>query len=83
MTGVAWALLGTIGLLSLLGLPDASVTLDLNDQVIFKEARLQGRTGRYYYFHPDELEPVEIHQHPRVPRRFWSALAVILTVRAL
>jgi len=34
------------GRMSLLGLPDASVVLDLNDQVIFKEARLQGITGR-------------------------------------
>jgi threonine 3-dehydrogenase len=34
------------GRMSLLGLPDGSVTLDLNDQVIFKEARLQGITGR-------------------------------------
>ena len=34
------------GRMSLLGLPDASVTLDLSDQVIFKEARLQGITGR-------------------------------------
>jgi threonine 3-dehydrogenase len=34
------------GRMSLLGLPDRSVTLDLNDQVIFKEARLQGITGR-------------------------------------
>jgi threonine 3-dehydrogenase len=34
------------GRMSLLGLPDAGVTLDLNDQVIFKEARLQGITGR-------------------------------------
>jgi threonine 3-dehydrogenase len=34
------------GRMSLLGLPDAAVTLDLNDQVIFKEARLQGITGR-------------------------------------
>jgi threonine 3-dehydrogenase len=34
------------GRMSLLGLPDASVTLDLNDQVIFKEARIQGITGR-------------------------------------
>jgi threonine 3-dehydrogenase len=34
------------GRMSLLGLPDASVKLDLNDQVIFKEARLQGITGR-------------------------------------
>ena len=32
--------------MSLLGLPDGPVTLDLNDQVIFKEARLQGITGR-------------------------------------
>jgi threonine 3-dehydrogenase len=32
--------------MSLLGLSDSSVTLDLNDQVIFKEARLQGITGR-------------------------------------
>ncbi len=28
------------------GLPDGAVTLDLNDQVIFKEARLLGITGR-------------------------------------
>jgi threonine 3-dehydrogenase len=34
------------GRMSLLGLPDSSVALDLNDQVIFKEARLQGITGR-------------------------------------
>jgi threonine 3-dehydrogenase len=34
------------GRMSLLGLPDGSVALDLNDQVIFKEARLQGITGR-------------------------------------
>ncbi len=34
------------GRMSLLGLPDAPVTLDLSDQVIFKEARLQGITGR-------------------------------------
>ena len=34
------------GRMSLLGLPDGPVTLDLNDQVIFKEARVQGVTGR-------------------------------------
>lgn len=34
------------GRLSLLGLPDGPVTLDLSDQVIFKEARIQGITGR-------------------------------------
>jgi len=34
------------GRMSLLGLPDGPVTLDLADQVIFKEARLQGITGR-------------------------------------
>ena len=34
------------GRMSLLGLPDDTVTLDLADQVIFKEARLQGITGR-------------------------------------
>lgn len=34
------------GRMSLLGLPDGAVTLDLNDQIIFKEARLQGITGR-------------------------------------
>ena len=34
------------GRMSLLGLPDRPVMLDLNDQVIFKEARLQGITGR-------------------------------------
>jgi threonine 3-dehydrogenase len=34
------------GRMSLLGLPDGPVSLDLNDQVIFKEARLQGITGR-------------------------------------
>jgi threonine 3-dehydrogenase len=39
-------LLARGGRMSLLGLPDAAVTLDLNDQVIFKEARLQGITGR-------------------------------------
>ena len=34
------------GRMSLLGLSDTSVRLDLNDQVIFKEARLHGITGR-------------------------------------
>jgi threonine 3-dehydrogenase len=34
------------GRMSLLGLPDSSVSLDLADQIIFKEARLQGITGR-------------------------------------
>jgi len=34
------------GRMSLLGLPDQPVTLDLSDQVIFKEARLLGITGR-------------------------------------
>ena len=34
------------GRMSLLGLPDGPVTLDLTDQVIFKEARLYGITGR-------------------------------------
>jgi threonine 3-dehydrogenase len=34
------------GRMSFLGLPDGPVTLDLVDQVIFKEARLQGITGR-------------------------------------
>ena len=32
--------------MSLLGLPSEPVTLDLTDQVIFKEARLFGVTGR-------------------------------------
>jgi threonine 3-dehydrogenase len=39
-------LLARGGRMSLLGLPDSTVALDLNDQVIFKEARLQGITGR-------------------------------------
>jgi threonine 3-dehydrogenase len=34
------------GRMSLLGLPDRAVTLDLTDQVIFKEARILGITGR-------------------------------------
>lgn len=34
------------GRMSLLGLPDRPVTIDLNDQVIFKEARILGITGR-------------------------------------
>jgi threonine 3-dehydrogenase len=34
------------GRMALLGLPDGPVELDLNDQVIFKEARLEGVTGR-------------------------------------
>jgi threonine 3-dehydrogenase len=34
------------GRMSLLGLPSGPVTLDLNDQVIFKEARILGITGR-------------------------------------
>jgi threonine 3-dehydrogenase len=34
------------GRMALLGLPEGPVPLDLNDQVIFKEARLEGITGR-------------------------------------
>ena len=34
------------GRMSLLGLPSDPVTLDLTDQVIFKEARILGVTGR-------------------------------------
>jgi threonine 3-dehydrogenase len=34
------------GRMSLLGLPDRPVTLDLSDQIIFKEARILGITGR-------------------------------------
>jgi threonine 3-dehydrogenase len=34
------------GRMALLGLPDGPVELDLNDEVIFKEARLEGVTGR-------------------------------------
>jgi threonine 3-dehydrogenase len=34
------------GRMSMLGLPDGPVSLDLNDQVIFKEARVLGITGR-------------------------------------
>ena len=37
------------GRMSLLGLPDRPVTLDLNDQVIFKEARVLGITGRQMF----------------------------------
>ena len=37
------------GRMSLLGLPDGPVTLDLNDQVIFKEARILGITGRQMF----------------------------------
>jgi threonine 3-dehydrogenase len=37
------------GRMSLLGLPDRPVTLDLSDQVIFKEARILGITGRQMF----------------------------------
>jgi threonine 3-dehydrogenase len=39
-------MLGPGGRMSLLGLPTGPVSLDLTDQVIFKEARLIGVTGR-------------------------------------
>ena len=39
-------MLAPAGRMSLLGLPPGPVTLDLTDQVIFKEARLVGVTGR-------------------------------------
>src|SRR5919206_536376 len=39
-------LLARGGRMSLLGLPEGPVALDLTDQVIFKEARLLGITGR-------------------------------------
>jgi threonine 3-dehydrogenase len=44
--GQGTRLLARGGRMSLLGLPDRPVTLDLNDQVIFKEARILGITGR-------------------------------------
>ncbi|MGZ4205303.1 MAG: L-threonine 3-dehydrogenase [Actinomycetota bacterium] len=40
------AMLAHGGRISLLGLPSEQVTLDLTDQVIFKEATVQGVTGR-------------------------------------
>jgi threonine 3-dehydrogenase len=40
------AMLAHGGRISLLGLPSEPVTLDLTDQVIFKEATIQGVTGR-------------------------------------
>jgi len=42
-------LLARGGRMSLLGLPEGPVTLDLNDQVIFKEARILGITGRQMF----------------------------------
>ena len=65
------------GRMSLLGLPDGPVTLDLNDQVIFKEARLLGITGREMFrtwqqtttlLSTGRVDVVARH-HPPVPAR--------------
>ncbi|HEV8563339.1 MAG TPA: L-threonine 3-dehydrogenase [Actinomycetota bacterium] len=79
------------GRMSLLGLPDSSVTLDLNDQVIFKEARLQGITGREMFRTWQQtttllstgrvdVTPVITHRFPLA--RFEEAFAITASGRS-
>ena len=60
--------------MSLLGLPDGPVTLDLNDQVIFKEARIQGITGREMFRTWQQTTTLLVHgprrRHPVITHRF-------------
>jgi len=79
------------GRMSLLGLPGGPVPLDLTDQVIFKEARLQGITGREMFRTWQQTQtllgsglvdvsPVLTHRFPL--ERFAEAFAVAASGRA-
>jgi threonine 3-dehydrogenase len=79
------------GRMSLLGLPDGPVPLDLTDQVIFKEARLQGITGREMFRTWEQtqillgsglvdVQPVLTHRFPLA--RFAEAFEVMASGRA-
>jgi threonine 3-dehydrogenase len=79
------------GRMSLLGLPSGPVTLDLTDQVIFKEARLVGVTGRELFRTWQQMTallatgmvdvaPVITHRFPL--ERFEEAFGVMESGRA-
>ena len=79
------------GRMSLLGLPPGPVTLDLTDQVIFKEARLLGVTGRELFRTWEQtttllatgmvdVAPVITHRFPL--ERFEEAFDVVASGRS-
>ncbi len=79
------------GRMSLLGLPEGPVTLDLNDQVIFKEAKILGITGREMYRTWQQtttllstgrvdVSPVITHRFPMA--RFEEAFETVASGRA-
>jgi len=79
------------GRMALLGLPGGPVSLDLTDQVIFKEARLFGVTGRELFRTWQQMTtllatgmvdptPVITHRFPLV--RFEEAFAAAASGRA-
>ncbi|HXF56475.1 MAG TPA: L-threonine 3-dehydrogenase [Actinomycetota bacterium] len=79
------------GRMSLLGLPTGPVSLDLTDQIIFKEARLQGVTGRELFRTWEQtttlvatgmvdVTPVITHRFPL--ERFAEAFDVVASGQA-
>jgi threonine 3-dehydrogenase len=79
------------GRISLLGLTDGRVTLDLNDEIIFKEAHVLGITGREMFRTWDQTDvllssgmvdvsPVITHRFPL--ERFDDAFAVLASRRS-
>jgi threonine 3-dehydrogenase len=91
VVGQGTRMLARGGRMSLLGLPTRPVTLDLTDQVIFKEARLYGVTGREIYRTWQQTStllgtgmvdasPVITHRFPL--ERFEEAFDVMLSGRS-
>jgi threonine 3-dehydrogenase len=79
------------GRIALLGLPPAPVTLDLTDQIIFKEARLFGVTGRELFrtwqqtttlLATGMVDPMPVITHRLPMERFEEAFEVTASGRS-